>query len=672
METDAASYPTQRGSPVPFGVSRKDQLINFSLFSENATGVSLCLFTPGHQTPFIEIPLNPQINRTGDLWHISVGNLPTIFEWGYKIYSQDKAPTSIVSDPYSKELNTPVEWGSPFYASNLILSKWNASFPYFDWENEVPPNIAMKDLIIYEMHVRGFTKDPSSQTKNPGSFEALIEKIPYLQELGINAIELLPIFEFNECENHLKNSKTGEPLYNFWGYSTVNFFSLMRRYTRSSNPIGEFKTLVKELHKNKIEIILDVVYNHSAEGNEKGPNFSFREIDKAAYYILGPEGEYLNFSGCGNTFNCNHPVTMELIIDSLHYWAGEMHVDGFRFDLASILTRDTSGYPMIHPPLIESISKDPILANCKIIAEAWDAAGLYQVGNFPSFGRWAEWNGKYRDTVRKFIKGTEGQAGDVAKMVSGSQNLYGSSRTPCHSINFVIAHDGFTLKDLVSYNQKHNEENGEHNHDGMNDNESWNCGQEGETTNPKIIQLRERQMRNFHTMLMVSLGTPMLYMGDEYGHTRNGNNNAWCHDNVYNWFQWNLLTSSKEFFRFYKQLIAFRKNEPLLRREEFLKKEEVDWHGHTPLHPDWSAKSKFIAYTLKDLAKENHLYIAFNAQDDRPSIQLPLPPSQKKWYRIVDTALASPDDFSQEPSKFAPLKASYKMEAYSALIAKAF
>ncbi|MFS8563362.1 MAG: glycogen-debranching protein [Rhabdochlamydiaceae bacterium] len=520
------------------------------------------------------------------------------------------------------------------------------------------------------MHVRAFTQDPSSHVKHPGSFLGLIEKIPYLKELGINAIELLPIFEFDESDNPLKNPKTGKKLCNFWGYSTINFFSVMKRYSHSGDPITEFKTLVKELHKNKIEVILDVVYNHTAEGNENGKVFSFRGIDEATYYILGPKGEYYNFSGCGNTLNCNNPVVSEFILDSLRYWVSEMHVDGFRFDLASILTRDPSGAPLPKPPVIEAISKDPVLANCKLIAEAWDAAGLYQVGSFPSFGRWMEWNGKYRDVVRRFIKGTEGQVGEFSEAICGSQNIYGFSGTPSHSVNFVIAHDGFTLRDLVSYNDKHNEENGENNNDGTNDNASWNCGQEGETTNVKIVQLRNRQMRNLHTTLMISLGVPMIWMGDEYGHTRKGNNNAWSHDDELNWFQWNLLDKAKDFHRFYTKMIAFRKTEPILKRREFLSKEDIDWHGHLPFHPNWSSDSRFIAYMLKDFEKENHLYVAFNAENTRPTLQLPDPPPHKKWHRIVDTALAAPNDFIDEPDKFPSLKSTYKMEAYSILIAK--
>jgi isoamylase/glycogen operon protein len=347
-----------------------------------------------------------------------------------------------------------------------------------------------------------------------------------------------------------------------------------------------------------------------------------------------------------------------------------MHVDGFRFDLASILTRDSNGAPLHNPPVIEAISKDPILASCKLIAEAWDAGGLYQVGSFPAYGRWAEWNGKYRDTVRKFIKGTDGVTGDFSRALSGSQDIYGYTRKPYHSVNFITAHDGFSLKDLVSYNQKHNTPNGEDNRDGTNDNESWNCGAEGPTQNPKVLQFRERQMRNFHTALMVSLGTPMLLMGDEYGHTNLGNNNMWCHDSP-NWFEWDKLDTAAGFYRFYKKMIAFRKQTTLLRRSEFLTDQDVDWHGHFPFKADWSGKSRFVAYTLKDHAAQSHLYIAFNADHSRTTVHLPDPPPHKQWYRIVDTALKTPFDFIEEPEKSPPLKTIYRMEAYSALVAQA-
>jgi isoamylase/glycogen operon protein len=524
------------------------------------------------------------------------------------------------------------------------------------------------------MHVRSFTQHPSSHSAHPGTFLGIIEKIPYLKSLGVNAVELMPIHEFDETEYHKKNPKTGSLLFNYWGYSTINFFCPMNRYGSKAafeGPIEEFKMMVKELHRNQIEVILDVVFNHTAEGPLNGPTFSFRGIDNSTYYILDENGGYKDYSGCGNTFNCNHPIPHDLIVESLKYWVQEMHVDGFRFDLASILTRDQQGEPLTSPPVVEMIVKDPLLSNTKLIAEAWDAGGLYQVGSFPAFSRWAEWNGKYRDVVRRFIKGTDQQAGEFAKAITGSQDLYGVDRDPYHSVNFVTAHDGFTLKDLVSYQEKHNEENGEENRDGSSNNDSWNCGHEGETKNHAVQLIRARQMRNFHLALMLSLGVPMLLMGDEYGHTRRGNNNAWCQDNELNWFLWDEIKQQKDFFRFYKLVNHLRKKEPLLRRTSFLTNDDIDWHGHQPLNPDWDSQSRFVAFTLKDHLYAKHLYVAFNAHYESAHITLSLPPPSKKWYRIIDTSLPSPDDFLEDPHSQPPLKHTYTLLPYSALLAYA-
>jgi isoamylase/glycogen operon protein len=600
------------------------------------------------------------MNQTGQIWHIAIEGLPQEFNYGFHL---DKSKKTL-SDPYAKHLKTGASWGEGAPLPLLAACKEDT---IFDWQGDQPPLVPYEQLIIYEMHTRGFTIDPSSGVSHPGTFLGLVEKIPYLLNLGINAVELLPIFEFNECENVLKNPKTKRRLYNYWGYSTLNFFSPMARF----GTIEEFKTMVRELHKHGIEIILDVVYNHTGEGSEKGHTYSYRGLANGTYYILGAGGEYMNFSGCGNTFNCNEPTTSELILASLRFWASEMHVDGFRFDLASILTRDPQGHPVHRPPIVEAISKDPLLANVKLIAEAWDAAGLYQVGSFPSFGRWSEWNGKYRDAVRQFIKGSDGVAGTFASVICGSQDLYGYERNPYHSINFVTAHDGFSLRDLVSYNQKHNESNGERNQDGTNDNCSWNCGAEGETTDPKIIALRERQMKNLHLALMISIGTPMILMGDEYGHTRHGNNNTWSHDDALNWQLWGEIEKNADFFRFYKLMIAFRKMHPVLQRTEFLAPYEIDWHGESPFKPDWSFESRFVAYTLKDRARGEDLYIAFNASHNRKTVTLPNPPEQKKWMRIIDTSLKPPFDFIETPGKHPPMPIPYKMESYSTLVSKA-
>lgn len=653
-------YTTKRGSPYPLGASTLEEGINFAFHSIQNNHVSLSFYASGEEEPFAQIPLNPELNRTGTVWHITIVGLPPLFDYGIEINNQ------LLVDPYATALNSHHEWGNRFYSTRTALAHYHEDSP-FNWEGIFSPRIPFCDLIIYEMHVRGFTQDHSSHVNNPGTFKGMIEKIPYLKELGINAVEVLPICEFDECENFQGNDKN---FFNYWGYSTINFFSLMNRFGTSSNQqetIREFKTLVRELHRNGIEIILDMVYNHTSEGDEKKKTRSFRGFDEKGYYILGANNEYYNYSGCGNTFNCNTPIASGLIIDSLKYFVVEMHIDGFRFDLASILTRNPEGIPLENPPLIEKISNDPILANTKLIAEAWDAGGLYQVGTFPAYGRWAEWNGKYRDTVRCFIKGSDDQAGAFANALSGSKDLYGGERKPYHSINFVTAHDGFSLQDLVSYNEKHNLTNHEENRDGTDANDSWNCGEEGVSENIKIIQFRERQKKNFITALMVSLGTPMLLMGDEYGHTKEGNNNTWCHDTSINWFQWNNLDRGKNFFRFCKLLILFREKNSLLRRSEFLEPKDVDWHGHKPFDPDWSFHSRFVGYTLKNPLEEESLYIAFNAAPTRPSIQLPpLTDRHKKWHRFVDTGLDPPLDVMETVCELS--HPTYKMEAYSSII----
>ena len=428
---------------------------------------------------------------------------------------------------------------------------------------------------------------------------------------------------------------------------------------------------LSEMHKNEIEVYLDVVYNHTAEGSAKGPLFSFKGIDSRVYYMIDPEGKYLDFSGTGNTLNANHPVVCQFILDSLRYWVSEMHVDGFRFDLASCLTRNAHGISLPNPPVIQAITADPILANVKMIAEAWDAGGLYQVGTFPGGKRWFEWNGQYRDVVRKFIKGTSGQAGAFAKVMSGSEELYALDGFPYNSINFITAHDGFTLCDLVSYQEKHNLENGEDNRDGTNQHDSWNCGREGPTQDLHILQLRERQMRNFHVALMVAIGTPMIFMGDEYGHTKNGNNNTYCQDNDLNAFLWDKLLENKGLVRFHKLMIAFRKENSLFHREDFLQNGDVSWHSQTPYQPNWGEESRFVAYTLQDKWQSESLYIAFNAGFKATHIQFPEPPRGKQWYLVVDTSKPSPHDFQENPKAQGALKTGYEMMSYSALVAKA-
>lgn len=663
------------GSPLPLGVIQKEGGHNFALFAKHAKDVKFFLFLPKTPQPILEVLLDPIINKTGDIWHVFVRGVPPQAEYGFQV-SGPLEPNKgllytgsvILTDPYAKTLNFPQEWGAT--RPKQLLGGVVTHLP-FDWQGDKPLLIAPKELIIYEMHVRGFTKDPSSRVQHPGTYLGLIEKIPHLKKLGITAVELLPIFEFNECEYTLTHPETQTPLYNYWGYSTVNFFSPMKRYASSAewnSEINEFKTMVRELHKNGIEVILDVVYNHTGE---KDIPYSFRGIDNPVYYMLDEKGGYKNYSGCGNTVNCNHPVVSNMILDSLRYWVIEMHVDGFRFDLASILTRNRYGVPLNDPHVVAAIAEDPVLSHVKLIAEAWDAAGLYQVGHFPYANRWADWNGKYRDTVRDFIKGTDDTTKAFVQAITGSESLYGKTGSPYQGVNFITAHDGFSLHDLVSYNHKHNAANLEENRDGTDDNRSWNCGAEGESDLPKVNLLRTKQKKNFILALITSLGIPMVLMGDEYGRTAYGNNNTWCQDNTLSWFLWDELEKEAPFFRFYSAVIHLRKVLTRYFPQEFYKDEDIDWHGaQAPFHPNWGPENRFVALTLKDRENGKDLYLAFNACHHEVDILLPPCKENHTWARIIDTALPSPQDFMDPPDPFSPSKQIYKMEAHSALLLK--
>lgn len=661
-----------KGTPSPLGLSFQSEVSNFALYASKAAAVSLCFFDPATEKMILEIPLPPEIYKTENVWHISVSNLDPKLVYAYKIFPKINQGQTYVLDPYAKSLSTTHTWGKnnssyrPF--ANVIQTF------HFDWDKDSSPNIPLDELIIYEVPIRPFTQHPSSQTTHPGTFLGLIEKIPHLIELGINAVELLPVQEFNECEYKQTHPNAKKSLYNLWGYSTVNFFTPMNRYASSSNPgaaILEFKEMVKKLHQHRIEVILDVVFNHTAEGDETGPVLSFKGIDNSLYYQLDEHNAYLNFSGCGNTVNANAQPVIEMIVDCLCYWVKEMHVDGFRFDLASALTRGSDGRPLGKSPLIEAITANSILSNVKLISEPWDAAGFYQVGHFASeTKRWSEWNDKYRDGVRRFIKGSPWSSGEFATRLCGSQDLY-DNRGPCNSINFVTAHDGFSLADLVSYNCKHNIENGEGNRDGSSDNQSWNCGFEGPTDNKKITTLRERQMKNFHLALMISQGIPMLVMGDEYGHTKEGNNNTWCQDNELSWFNWNKLKENHAFYRFYRYLIYFRKQHPILRRLSFLSPQDVDWHGIEVFKPDWNKDTRFVAFTLKDHHHDRDLYIAFNAQDHNELIQLPSPSYSMQWRWVINTANVSPFDFFENDEGPIQKELSFRLAAHSAIVLKA-
>ena len=616
------TFQVSKGAPEPLGLSIHEDGANFALFSSHATQVILGLFWDGKKE---EIPLN----RTGDIWHVKVGGIPKESAYAYRCDGPKEffyRPAVWLADPYAK---VPLD---------LIKTKTTLPKP-FDWQAVRAPKIKSEDLVIYEMHIRGFTKHPSSGVAHPGTYLGATEKIPYLKGLGINAVELLPIFESDQARS--------KPLINYWGYSPTHFFAPKGWYAHI-DPIDEFKTFVRECHRHQILVFLDVVYNHTGEGNDTEYLVNFRGIDNSVYYLVDERGGYRDFTGCGNTINANHPMVQRLILDSLRYWAQEMHIDGFRLDLASILTRGVNGKPMAHPPLIEAISADPLLSKVKWIAEPWDAAGLYQLGSFPKWGPWAEWNGRYRDVVRRFIKGTDGKAGVFANVLSGSEMIYHSSKTPLSSINFITAHDGFSLRDLVTYQQKHNYENGEENRDGNNQNDSWNCGHEGPTNDPQILVLRERQMRNFLLALLISQGTPMLLMGDEYGHTRHGNNNPYVQDNPINWFLWDV--PNRAIPSFVAALIAFRKKHPQLRHTGFLTDVDIDWYTN------WDAGSRLVAFCLKHSPS---LYIAFNAQPGPASLSLPA----GKWQLLVNT---------EENWLFhtnGPLVSQIELSPYSALLA---
>lgn len=683
------SWKVTPGQAHPLGVSELESGINFAIFSQHATAVTLCLVLPKGSSfgstdgQMIELTLDPRANRTGDIWHICLEDVPrSNVLYGYRIdgpgewhqgHRFDK--NIILIDPYAKLIEGRRLFGDVSNKMSQFLGTYDLDSLPFDWgDNYKLPNIPENDLVIYEMNVRAFTADKTSGLDSSirGSYLGVIEKIPHLLELGVNAVELLPVFEFDEFEFQ-RHPNPRDHMINTWGYSTINFFAPMSRYASAGggpvNASREFKEMVKALHGAGIEVILDVVYNHTNEADDEYPyTTSFRGIDNKVYYMVDLEnnGQLLNFSGCGNTLNCNHPVVMELILDSLRHWVMEYHVDGFRFDLASVLCRGADGSPINAPPIIRAIAKDSILSRCKIIAEPWDCGGLYLVGKFPNWDRWAEWNGKYRDDVRRYIKGDCGMKGSFATGVSGSADLYRvNKRKPCHSINFVIAHDGFTLYDLVSYNDKHNDANGEGGNDGTNDNFSWNCGAEGETADANVLARRNRQMKNFHLALIASQGTPMMLMGDEYAHTRYGNNNSYGHDTHLNNFQWKQLEAKrKDHFRFFSALIKFRRSHRVFTKENFIGKNDVTWH-----EDNWdNIESKFLAFTLHDGNRED-IYLAFNAHDYFVKVTLPKPPNKRRWFRVVDTNLVTPHDFVNEGVP--GVGATYNLAPYSSILLKA-
>lgn len=666
-------FQTQSGVAEPLGVSAVNDGFNFALFSDHASSVTLYLYTKDSDQPST-FALEKSETPLGNIWHIWVSGITEDTTFLYQIDGISEPenglfflPESLFIDPYTKCFESSRTWGHIIDASKFPIKSRVMHAKNFDWEGVSSPQIPKEDLIIYEMHVRGFTQDPDSKVSHRGTYLGIIEKIPYLKSLGINAIELMPIFEFDENSNTRVNPTNDVKLYNYWGYTPSNFFTPMRRYASGDgkcSAILEFKTLVKELHKNGIEVILDVVYNHVLSTRTEGPYPCFYGIDNPVYYLLS-HGHPTNYTGCGNTINCNHKAVRKLIIDSLVYWVQEMHVDGFRFDLASILTRGEDGKPMENPTILKEIREHPLLAKTKWIMEPWDAAGLFQLGKFPQWGSFSEWNGFYRDTLRRFIKGDSHQAANFAQAITGSPHLYQASGSPSSSINFITAHDGFTLHDLVSYEKKHNLENGENNKDGCNNNDSWNCGKEGTSSDRHIEKLREQQMQNFYLALFISRGVPMIFMGDEYGHSKKGNNNTWCLDNEKNWFSWKNLEKFEKRFHFLASLIRLRKKETIFRKNAFYSEEEISWHGLKPGDVNWEDDRRYGAFIIR--GQNSRYYCAFNATNQTLTFEIPKIDGAK-WYRIIDTSIDAPENFIEDPKGRIAIESNYEVAAYSSIL----
>ncbi len=625
--------------------------VSFTINSHGATRCTLLLFKPQAPKPYARIPF-PDSYRIGDTYSMLVFDIkPDEFEYAFSFdgpYEPAKGllfnEENVLLDPYSRAVTGQRKWGEKPEGGKDFEYRARVVKSSFDWGNIKQLEQPFEDLVIYETHVRGYTKDKFSGVSAPGTFAGLKDKIPYLKDLGINAVELMPIFEFDEMES--ARVVDGVQLYNYWGYNTVSFFAPNTSYAfnEEHNHEGdELKSLIKALKENGIEVILDVVFNHTAEGNEMGPCFSFKGIDNNVYYMLTPDAHYYNFSGCGNVMNCNHPVVRNFIIDCLRHWAIEYRVDGFRFDLASILGRDQNGAPMANPPILESLAFDPVLGKMKLIAEAWDAGGLYQVGSFPSWNRWAEWNGRYRDDMRSFLKGDDGMAGNAITRITGSRDLYSpESRGHKASVNFLTCHDGFTLYDLYSYNEKHNEKNGWNNTDGDNNGHSWNCGAEGETDDPNVNGLRRRLIKNAFAALLCSRGPAMFFAGDEFCNTQFGNNNAYCQDNIISWLDWSRLEEFKEIHDFVRHMIQFRKEHPILRKmtkPSSCQFPEISVHNGTPFNASTDYKTKLIGIMYagrnEEDTEDDIVFYCMNAYWEPLVMQLPVLPNGKHWH--VDT-----------------------------------
>ena len=653
---EIAGFPVRPGIYDLNGATPLQNGVNFTIHTCGGTSCELLLFHRAQEEPFAVLPF-PEAYKIGDVYSMIVYGLNIDeFEYAYRVdgpYCPEKGllfdKNKILLDPYAKAVAGQRTWGIRWdhtYHARVVKDR-------FDWGDMPQSKKELCDLIIYELHVRDFTHHPSSGVQHRGTFSGLMEKIPYLKELGINAVELMPIFEFDETMN--SRTVDGKQLLECWGYNTVGFFAPNSSYAAANehNQEGtELKTLIKALHDNGIEVILDVVFNHTAEGNEKGNTFSFKGFDNNIYYMLTPDGNYYNFSGCGNTLNCNHPVVQQLILECLRYWTINYRVDGFRFDLASILGRNEDGSPMNNPPLLRTLADDSILSNVKLIAEAWDAGGLYQVGSFPASGRWAEWNGRYRDSLRSYLKGDSWNAWDAAWSISGSGDLYGGYYDNTHSnyagynscVNFLTCHDGFTLYDLYAYNDKHNEANGLNNTDGANDNRSWNCGAEGETDDPEVLSLRRRMIRNACAVLMCSRGTPMFLAGDEFGNTKFGNNNSYCQDNITSWLDWRMLEKNKDLFEFFKFMIAFRKKHPVIHKQlptSVCGMDPIHTHNLNAEETDIPRDARTFCVSFagydKEKGKDDLIYVAVNTFWEDVTITLPNLHRRGAWHLSVNT-----------------------------------
>lgn len=681
-----APIASEAGQCHPLGAAIRPGGLNFCVFSQQATAVELLLFDRADDPePARIVRLDPQRNRTFYYWHVFVPGLKAGQLYGYRVFGPaDPARghrfdnSKVLLDPYSRAVSGCAGYSRraacrpgdncPQSLKSVVMDPRG-----YDWEGDAPLQLPLTETVIYEMHVGGFTRHPNSQVSpgHAGTYAGVVEKIPYLKELGVTAVELLPVQQFDEQD-------APPSLTQYWGYAPVSFFAPHRGYTSSAEPLApifEFRDMVKHLHRAGIEVILDVVFNHTAEGGQSGPTLCFRGLENRAYYILRPDrAEYADYTGCGNTVKGNHSVTRRMIIDCMHFWVQEMHVDGFRFDLASVLARDTYGQPLTDPPLLWEIESDPVLAGTKIIAEAWDAVGLYQVGTFIG-NRWAVWNGQYRDDIRRFVRGDCDTVGKLAARIVGSPDLFPArDRQVQRSINFVTCHDGFTVNDLVSYNHKHNEANNEANRDGSDAEYSWNCGVEGPTSDPAVASLRLRQMKNLLTILFCSQGTPMLLMGDEVRRTQHGNNNAWCQNNEVSWFDWESVRQHSDMLRFVRHLLRFRREHKLFRRLRTWSAGSVEtpplitWHGVQLERPDWSSDSHSIAFSVSDPESGESIYVALNAFWDALTFELPSPTAKRRWRRVIDTALASPDDIAELGTELVVTGVKYSVNLRSAVV----